>query len=117
MRKAAVVSMRGGRGVPPGAVRIDRRTKWGNPFAMRGPGDRGRVIAAYRNWMLRRIAAGGVSREMLRDEIAGRPLACWCAPLPCHGDVLAELAAAAAGPDEGWRKLTEAVEESRKAAA
>ena len=26
----------------------------------------------------------------------GKPLACWCAPLPCHGQVLARAAAWAA---------------------
>jgi hypothetical protein len=25
-------------------------------------------------------------------ELAGRDLVCWCAPLPCHGDVLLRLA-------------------------
>lgn len=26
------------------------------------------------------------------DELRGRDLVCWCAPLSCHGDVLVELA-------------------------
>jgi Domain of unknown function (DUF4326) len=26
------------------------------------------------------------------DELRGRDLVCWCAPLACHGDVLIELA-------------------------
>jgi hypothetical protein len=26
-----------------------------------------------------------------RHELAGRDLVCWCAPLPCHGDVLLRL--------------------------
>jgi uncharacterized protein DUF4326 len=26
------------------------------------------------------------------DELRGRDLVCWCAPLACHGDVLVELA-------------------------
>ncbi|UFU03466.1 DUF4326 domain-containing protein [Ruania suaedae] len=33
----------------------------------------------------------------IRDELAGRDLACWCPlDLPCHGDVLLELANGAA---------------------
>jgi hypothetical protein len=28
-----------------------------------------------------------------RAELNGRDLVCWCAPLPCHGDVLLRLAA------------------------
>ena len=28
----------------------------------------------------------------VRDELSGKRLGCFCAPLPCHGDVLAEIA-------------------------
>lgn len=28
----------------------------------------------------------------LVPELRGKTLACWCAPEPCHGDILAELA-------------------------
>jgi hypothetical protein len=33
-------------------------------------------------------------RARLAEEIAGKILACWCKPGPCHGDVLARLAEA-----------------------
>ena len=73
-------------------VPIDRRTKWGNPFRI-GPGqDRDRVIARYRADLWRRIRAGEIALEELA-ELDGRWLACWCEPLPCHGDVLARAAA------------------------
>jgi hypothetical protein len=32
------------------------------------------------------------SRLTALPELRGRDLVCWCAPLPCHGDVLLELA-------------------------
>ena len=72
-------------------VLIDRRTRWGNPFRI-GPGqDRTQAIARYRADLWRRIRAGEVSLEELA-ELDGCWLACWCEPLPCHGDVLARAA-------------------------
>jgi len=31
---------------------------------------------------------------LLQDlgELKGKDLVCWCSPLPCHGDILLELA-------------------------
>jgi uncharacterized protein DUF4326 len=68
-------------------VYIGRPSKWGNPFKIGRDGSRNEVIAKYRKWLLTRpdlIAA--------LPELRGRTLVCWCAPLPCHGDVLLELA-------------------------
>ncbi len=77
--------------VKNGAVRIDRRTPWGNPFRI-GPATREQVIAQYRVDLWRRIRAGEIKIEELAS-LHGKTLACWCAPLPCHGDVLARAAA------------------------
>ena len=78
-----------------GAIRIDRQTFWGNPFRI-GPGrTREEVIALYRAYLWRRIQAG----EIRLNDLAflhGKTLACWCAPLPCHGHVLARAASWAA---------------------
>lgn len=71
----------------PFDVRIDRRSKWGNPFVIGKDGERGEVIAAYKDWLLS-------TRPDLLDalpELRGKRLGCWCAPKPCHGDVLLEL--------------------------
>jgi hypothetical protein len=68
-------------------VYIGRPSKWGNPFVIGRDGTREQVIAKYRAFVLGRpelIAA--------LPELRGKTLGCWCAPLPCHGDVLAELA-------------------------
>ncbi len=73
-------------------VLIDRRTKWGNPFKLGVDGSREEVIARYRADLWRRIQAGEVSLKDLA-ELDGCWLACWCEPLPCHGDVLARAAA------------------------
>lgn len=66
-------------------VRIDRRTKWGNPFKIGRDGTRKEVIAKYREWI--------VSQTLMDDleELRGKRLGCWCDPAACHGDVLVEL--------------------------
>ena len=68
-------------------VLVDRRTKWGNPFKVGVHGTREQVIALFR--------AGKVPLAELA-ELDGKWLACHCAPLPCHGRVLARAAAWAA---------------------
>jgi hypothetical protein len=68
-------------------VRIDRRSVWGNPHKMASDGsNRAEVIEAFREYILTRHDLLGYL-----DELRGKRLACWCAPLPCHGDVLIEL--------------------------
>lgn len=66
------------------AVRIDRRTEWGNPFEMPADGDRNTVITNYRDHYL----PFKPSLLVKLGDLRGRVLICWCAPLPCHGDVL-----------------------------
>lgn len=65
-------------------VRIDRRSDWGNPFEMPTDGDRDTVIANYAEHYLPHKP--GLLGRM--SELRGKALACWCAPQPCHGDVL-----------------------------
>ena len=82
--------------VARGAVRVDRRTRWGNRFVLGRDGTREQVVALYRADLWRRIRAG----EMALADLAaldGRALACWCWPRrPCHAEVLARAAAWAA---------------------
>lgn len=68
-------------------VYIGRPSKWGNPFVIGEDGNREEVITKYREHVLN-------SKELMADihTLRGKTLACWCSPLPCHGDVLAELA-------------------------
>lgn len=76
-------------GVPENAVYIGRGSKWGNPFVIGRDGDRAEVIARYSRWLRRQ-------HQLLRalDELRGCDLVCYCAPLPCHGDLLLWLARA-----------------------
>lgn len=72
---------------PCWAVRIDRRTKWGNPFKIGRDGTREEVIEKYELWLRQ---TGLV--EIVKRELRGKDLLCWCHPLPCHGDVLLRIA-------------------------
>ncbi len=68
-------------------VYVGRPSKWGNPFRIGRDGDRAAVIAKYREWILRQPALIDAL-----SELRGMRLGCYCYPLDCHGDVLAELA-------------------------
>jgi hypothetical protein len=77
----------------PHDVYVGRPSKWGNPFkigrdAAGAYWSRDDVIQLYASWVQQEIADGRLDVEELR----GKRLACWCAPQPCHGDVLARLA-------------------------
>ncbi len=88
-------------GVPDGAVYIGRGSKWGNPFIIGRDGDRDEVIAKYERWL-------ADQHHLLRalDELQGRDLVCFCAPRPCHGDLLIRLANATREQRvEWWRKV------------
>lgn len=68
-------------------VRIDRKTKWGNPFTIGVDGTRDEVIKKYAEW----IKDQDYLIKSL-PELKGKKLGCWCKPKRCHGDVLARMA-------------------------
>ena len=47
------------------------------------------MVRRYREWL---PSNTGLMARLRAGELTGRALGCWCAPEPCHGDVLAELA-------------------------
>jgi len=82
----------------PGDIYIGRPSPLGNPFVLGRDGDRATVIAQYRRWLIAQRAAGPGNAGF--DELTRlvalakrRPLRlmCFCKPLACHGDVIAEL--------------------------
>ena len=73
-------------------MRIDRRTRWGNPFLIGRHGGREEVIERYRVWLWDKVKVGEIPLADLAG-LNGKTLACHCHPLPCHGDVLAKAAA------------------------
>lgn len=76
----------------PGAVFIGRPGPFGNPFVIGRNGTRAEVIALYRQYINRFTPAAESLRYKVYRELKGKDLACFCAPLPCHGDVLLEIA-------------------------
>ena len=79
-----------------GAVYVGRPSRWGNPFRIGRDGSRAEAIAKYEAWVLERS-------DLLAalPTLRGRDLACWCAPLPCHADVLLRLANASEATADG----------------
>lgn len=83
----------------PYDVYIGRPSKWGNPFTHKQDGktlakyivsSRDEAVEAYREWI-----TNGEGKHLMSDlhELKGKVLGCWCKPLSCHGDILAELVA------------------------
>ena len=99
MRTTTVVNMTGHRDEPGFAdvVYVGRamyRGGWqlaasplANPFRIGADGDREEVIAKYRDYLLSRP-----DLLALLPCLRGSRLGCWCNPLSCHADVIAELA-------------------------
>lgn len=81
------------------AIKVDRTTRWGNPFVVgeEGVPDARAAVRLFRK-LLDRPDLGEhhqffvFTRERLRADLGGRNLACWC-PVgqPCHAEVLLEL--------------------------
>jgi hypothetical protein len=90
MKKTTTVDMR----VSDYDIRIDRASKWGNPFHISDAGTREEVIQQYREWIMEQP-------QLLKElhHLKGKRLGCWCSPNSCHGDVLVELADGVVEPE------------------
>lgn len=88
------LSRRKGWRMPADTVKVDRSSRFGNPFQAGQDGDGGR---AYLVQLFREYLARPEQAELVADikiTLRGKHLACWC-PLdgqPCHADVLLEIA-------------------------
>ena len=75
---------------------VGRPSALGNPFLVGRDGTREDVIARYWRWLRVQWRHQGVVRQELERLAAtyrrnGQlTLLCWCAPLPCHSDVIRE---------------------------
>jgi hypothetical protein len=90
--------------MPANTVKVDRTTKWGNPFLITRELTREQSIALYEKMIAGKPAKDSplpvAEQRALRDfilahvsELSGKNLACWCSlDGPCHGDVLLKLA-------------------------
>lgn len=69
------------------AVRIDRSTRYGNPFVLNEDGDRDDVCNAYERHYLPHKPS--ITERIEAGELTGKVLVCHCYPHRCHGDCLA----------------------------
>ena len=83
--------------IPLGAIYVGRPSKWGNPMTVKElkilfPRDSSAGLHQRAvDWYKRYLPIDVRLYEQL-DELRGKDLVCWCAPLPCHADVLIEMA-------------------------
>lgn len=92
---------------PENTVVVARPTKWGNPYKWSELLDDGHSPDMARQVSVEQfedsLAMGDhpdyPDGAMIRAELAGKNLACWCPlvdadgiPVPCHADVLLEIA-------------------------
>ena len=85
--------------MPRGAVYVGRPTKWGNPFRIgepfpyshSAPLTRQESVEVFRSYLTNGLL--GIRIEDVQQELRGKDLVCWCPlGLPCHADVLLEIA-------------------------
>lgn len=70
---------------PPDAVYVGRPSKWGNLFKIGVDGTREECIRLYA------LQVSTVHHQIVA-ALKGKDLVCWCAPKPCHADILLEIA-------------------------
>ena len=88
--------------IPPDAVYVGRPSKWGNPWRIGEKHTDGHrltreeVVEMYRRALPDMLASSYDDDfdEFILDleKLRGKDLVCWCAPLPCHADILLKLA-------------------------
>jgi hypothetical protein len=94
--------------MPPNTLKVDRTTKWGNPFVVGKPGGlyTPKVMNLRHAWQLYASVAplNGDLVKAAQAELRGKNLACWC-PLPepyehdcCHAAALLKIANAPPSP-------------------
>jgi hypothetical protein len=101
--KRIQLSRRRGWRMPSDTAKIDRSTKWGNPFKVGrdavhpesgitvSVGSKETAIALFALYL--RTAGGAEIVDAARRELRGKDLACWChSGDACHGDILLTVA-------------------------
>lgn len=63
----------------------------GNPFVMRNEADRQQVISQFEAWLRLDAPNARAVVERIRQLPEDAVLGCWCAPRPCHGDVIVKI--------------------------
>ena len=90
----------------PGDVYIGRAGKgedgyFGNPFPLERESERPAVLHRYKRWFLSRIQKDPEFAARVQ-ALKGKRLVCFCAPKPCHGNVIAEFVNSGMPAWEAW---------------
>jgi len=88
-RVANIYHRKDAKGVYIGRAGKGRDGYFGNPFQL-GDGDKGSTLERFERYARTRIKEDPEYRARVK-ALRGRRLLCFCAPKPCHGDVLAKL--------------------------
>lgn len=108
--------------MPPNTIKVDRSTKWGNPFVVGVHGTREECVKAFEVLMAGWFRLGDGKDEngvwhadkqqayheyvrKNRSLLVGKNLACWC-PLnaPCHADILLHVAKHASASTDSTKR-------------
>jgi len=81
-----------------------------NPFYLVSEADRWTVLVEFTGHLF----DDPELVEQAKRELKGRTLACWCAPRPCHGDVLAWVANEGLGRQQCLDRIEQLWEEDAK---
>jgi hypothetical protein len=69
-------------------VYIGRPSRWGNPFALKSSLTRNEVCDRFEKY----VEENPLLIKAIKEELKGKNLICFCAPLRCHGDTLLRIA-------------------------
>lgn len=88
--------------MPSNTVKVDRSTRWGNPFVIGEHGTQEVCVALFNKLMHGGLPKAEQTPERMAyrrmvleqvGELRGCNLACWCnEDSPCHADTLLQLA-------------------------
>ena len=83
--------------MPANTLKVDRTTRWGNPFTPAECGSIAVAVANHAAWMKGDIGAPDdrtpPTHAEIRAALRGHNLACWCAlDGPCHAELLLKIA-------------------------
>lgn len=76
----------------PRYVYIARPSIFGNPYHLPKESARGSTLRKYETYLKDKITKDVEFAKAVKD-LHGKILVCFCAPLPCHGEILARYAA------------------------
>lgn len=76
-------------------VYVGRPSPWGNPYSHKEG-----TLAAYKTASIEEsiikfeeyVRSSPALITLIKDQLKGKILGCWCHPTPCHADILAKIA-------------------------